>query len=244
MGRKEAEEEASRKFAEEAAQRAKKAEAKDSSDEDKDSDDSDESDSDDEAKEKAKQAAEKKRKLEEMKRQLEEEEAQLAAEAEAKKAKKKEKATKKTKTDEDGDEEKQTKNEAEVDEDVDPDAQHPEFKVAEVADVRPVKKKAGFFWYDLDVGDDDYLSSVSNYPNAKTGDKVIVAPAGSKVGGVKMKPSMIHGVHNECDLCGPKEMEWKAKGWQGKAALDCVILDSDLTVGSAAPAYVLPSSCT
>mmetsp|Transcript_14332 Transcript_14332/g.39034 ORF Transcript_14332/g.39034 Transcript_14332/m.39034 type:complete len:1959 (-) Transcript_14332:208-6084(-) len=131
-----------------------------------------------------------------------------------------------------------------LDADLDPDAQHPEFKVAEVVDVRPVKKKAGFFWYDLDVGDDDYLSSVSNYPNAKAGDKVIVAPAGSKVGGVKMKPSMIHGVHNECDLCGPKEMEWNAKGWQGKAALDCVILDSDFPVGSAAPAYVLPSSGT
>merc|ERR1711937_825360 len=89
----------------------------------------------------------------------------------------------------------------------------------------------GYFVAEVNLGDEHgQVSIVSNFTNLEEGQKVVVAPSGSKVNGKIVKQEKVGGEASCGMICGPTEM-----GTQGDAT-KCLVLDFDAyEAGDVAP---------
>jgi tRNA-binding EMAP/Myf-like protein len=108
---------------------------------------------------------------------------------------------------------------------------HPEFKVAEVVEMKVVKKKKGFFFVELDIGKGDNASVVTGLKNVSVGAKVVFAPEGSEAAARAAEASRdAVGQVGHGAICGPEDLGWKS------GAAECVLLIDRCRVGGPAPA--------
>merc|ERR1711937_596955 len=89
----------------------------------------------------------------------------------------------------------------------------------------------GYFVAEVNLGDEHgQVSIVSSFTNLEEGQKIVVAPSGSKVNGKVVKKEKVGGEASCGMICGPTEM-----GMPGDAT-KCLVLDFDAyEAGDVAP---------
>merc|ERR1711957_279388 len=91
-------------------------------------------------------------------------------------------------------------------------------------------KKKGYFLCEVDTGADEPIGVVSPLANMSDDMKVILAPVGSTVDGVKVESGFVHGDMSHGVIIGYAALKWKGD------PNHCIALKGSCKVGKPAPA--------